>query len=212
MANIYLTLIIFISIMIYEGIKICNKRAPHKIKIYCNIVFTLFFMRYCILNIMFLVNGIKYLYLVIPLIFTNYFCVITSAIVIIYILQRNDKKKFTYALFLLLLFLLAYILLVFKFKAIIGIDKLYGYITYLNNYKIINYVYFIIISIIMVYSIVKYEKFKDKISFNILIGTELVSLIEIGLFIVNIKIFPQLILTDLCWILSLNYILNKFKR
>jgi hypothetical protein len=154
----------------------------------------------------------KYLYLLSPLVFVNYFCIPASAIVVIYIAKRNDKKRFTYAFLFLFVFLLGYIIAIFKFETIIGINKFYGYITYFNRYSIINYTFFVVISLIIAYCIIKYDKFKDKDGLYIIMGSSLITLIEVGLFMLNIKIFPHLILTDLCWILSLNYSLGKFKR
>lgn len=212
MVNIYLVLLIFVTIITFEGIKTCNRSSPHKIKIFSNIVYFSLFFRFLSLMLLFFINDLNYLFFLKPLFFVNYLVVPAAAIVVVYILMRNDKLDFTYAFILLGIFIVIYIVLIYKVPAFIVTNTYYGYITdfYKNSY--VNYGYFVLMAGIIISCIHKYDKFKDKFGIIICIGATLVTLIEIALCILNIRIFPHIILSDICWVLTLNYSISKFKK
>lgn len=212
MVNIYLVLLIFVTIITFDGIKTCNRSSPHKIKIFSDIVYFSLFFRFLSLMLLFFVNDLKYLFFLKPLFFINYLVVPAAAVVVIYILMRNDKLNFTYSFIVLGIFTVLYITLIYKFPTFITTSIDYGYITDFYKYSYVNYGYFVLMAGIMISCIHKFDKFADKFGINICIGAILVTLIEIALCILNIRIFPHIILSDICWILTLNYSISKFKK
>lgn len=212
MVNIYLVLLIFMTVISFEGIKVCNRSSPHKIKIFSNIVYISVFFRFLSLILLFFVNDLKYLFLLKPIFFINYLTIPAAALVVIYIFMRNDRINFTYAFLVLGVFIVLYIALIYKFPSFVLTNTVYGYITEFYNYRYINFGYFVLMACIMIILLTKYDRFRDKFGMNICIGALIMTLLELSFSILNIRIFPHIILSDICWIFVLNYSISKFKK
>ncbi|WP_428865409.1 hypothetical protein [Clostridium sediminicola] len=212
MVNIYLVLLIFMIVLSFEGIKVCNRSSPHKIKIFANIVYVLVFFRFLSLMLLFFASDLKYLFVLKPIFFINYLAIIAVALTVIYIFIRNDKINFTYAFFVLGIFAVIYSIMIYKCSSFIITNTIYGYITEFYNFRYVNFGYFLLMACVMIIILTKYDKFRDKFGINICIGAVLMTLLELSFSILNIRIFPHIILSDICWVFVLNYAISKFKK
>lgn len=209
---IYFSLIMFMFIVIYEAFQRNNKYSPVKIKILSTIVLMGMLLRYLVMLLMFMVQNIRYLYLFKPLYFLNFVCVPIIAFIIFYILMRNDKINFLYIFFISGLLVGFYIFFIYKYPITLKVDIYYGYFIEIMQipYLYVIYMLFNVYAIIFVVNL--YNKNVDKKGIGLVILSASVLIIESTLLFTGKEVFLNIVISDVLWILSLNYSLTKLKK
>lgn len=210
---IYLVLLLIIIFILYNGIELCFKYAPLKIKYLSIGILSAMILRYITLLIMLVVKNIKYLYIFKPIYFINLISVPVAALIMMYILARNDKIKINFILILLPLFLAAYIIMLYKLPCYTALNTNFGYNMYLDK-PIIVYGIFIIINTFILFGTILLldNKLSNKPGITLVLISALITIVEVLLMLNGVKILPSPIIGDLAWMLALNYALSRLKK
>lgn len=209
---IYFLLIIFMFIIIHEAFKRNNRHSPIKIKILCTIALIGMILRYLVMLLMFTVQNIRYLYLLKPLYFLNFICIPIIAIIIFYILMRNDKINFSYMFFISGLLVGFYIFFIYKYPITLKVDIHYGYFIEIMQIPYVYIIYMLFNVCAIIFAVNLYNKTVDKKGILLVIFSSSILIIEATSIFIGKKIFLNIILSDILWIISLNYLLSKLKK
>lgn len=209
---IYLILLLFMLFITYEGFRKSLKNTPNKIRLVCMFAFTGILLRYACLLVLFLIQNIGYLYILKPLYFLNLICIPIVGIMTLYILLRNDKIKFSYIFLISGVLVMLYSYIIYSNPIRVKVSLLYGYyMEFIDNpYIYVAYMLISVLFIIITLSYWKENKYKIGI---ILVVVSASTLICEGILSLRLQgIFETLIISDILWILTLNYGLNKVKK
>lgn len=209
---IYFLLIMFMFIVIYEAFKKNNKYSPIKIKILCTIVLMGMLLRYLTMFLMFIVQNIRYLYLLKPLYFLNFICIPIIAFIIFYILVRNDKINFSYMFFISFLLVGFYIFFIYKYPITLKVDIYYGYFIEIMQVPYAYVIYMIFNMCVIIFAGNLYNKNVNRKGIVLVILSASILIIEAILSFIGKEIFLNIVLSDILWIISLNYLLSKLKK
>lgn len=209
---IYFLLIILMFIVIYEAFKRNNRYSPIKIKILCTIVLLGMLLRYLVMLLMFIVQNIKYLYLLKPLYFLNFICIPIIAFIIFYILIRNDKINFSYMFFISSLLVGFYIFFIYKYPITLKVDIYYGYFIEIMRMPYVYVIYMLFNVCAIIFAVNLYNKNVDKKGIVLITLSASVLIIEATLLFTGKEVFLNIVISDVLWILSLNYSLTKLKK
>lgn len=209
---IYFLLIMFMFIVIYEAFKKNNKYSPIKIKILCTIVLMGMLLRYLTMFLMFIVQNIRYLYLLKPLYFLNFICIPIIAFIIFYILVRNDKINFSYMFFISFLLVGFYIFFIYKYPITLKVDIYYGYFIEIMQVPYAYVIYMIFNMCAIIFAGNLYNKNVNRKGIVLVILSASILIIEAILSFIGKEIFLNIVLSDILWIISLNYLLGKLKK
>jgi hypothetical protein len=210
---IYLILLLIILLILYKGIELGLKYAPLKLKYLSIGILAAMILRYITLGIMLVVKNIKYLYILKPIYFINLFVIPIVALISLYILARNDKIKINFVLVFLPLFLIAYIIMIYKLPGYTILNSSFGYCMYLDRQTIVYGIYIIINTLILFATTLLLEnKVANKPGLMLVLVSALVTIVEVLLMLNGIILLPSLIIGDLTWMLTLNYALNRLKK
>lgn len=209
---IYLILILFMLLIIYEGFRNNLKYAPSKIKMICIGIFTAMALRYTALLIFFIVRNIRYLYLVKPLYFLNFLCIPIGALITIYVLMRNDRIKFSYMFPLSAVLILFYGYLIYKCPVRLNTDIVYGYYMEFINSPYIYIGYMLINMFFIIFSVNIYNANIDKKGIMLVIISSILLIVEVIMYLIGKGIFTHLIIGDMLWMITLNYAILKLNR
>jgi hypothetical protein len=209
---IYLISILVTLLIICEGLKDNFKYAPNRIKFICTGIFAAMLLRYGSIIIFTISEDMRYLYLLKPLYFLNFLCILIAALTSIYILMRNDKIKFLYMFPLSLILILIYGYLIYKYPARLGLNIIYGYhIEFIGNpYIYIGYMLMNVFFIILSMNI--YRANIDKKGIIFIVSASIGTILETMLYVLGKGIFIHLIIGDLLWMVTLNYAISKLKK
>lgn len=209
---IYIILLFIIIMLLGLGLISVIKYAPLKIKFLSAAVFIAFSLRYIILIILLLSKNIKYLYFLRYGFFLNLICVPIGALICLYIFARIDKLKFDYTIVASIIFFIIYIVMMIKFQPNINMIGNYGYsISFTGNavwwgYTIVNTV-FMLISFYILDS-----KNINKLGILCVFISSLVTIAEVLIGFIGIRLLPIPILGELFSIITLNYAIFKLKK
>lgn len=210
---IYLVLLLVVLLILYKGIELSVKYAPLKIKYLSIGILLAMTLRYITLVVMLAVKNIKYLYVLKSVYFINLIALPMAAFIILYILARNDKIKISFIFILLPLFLAAYIIMLYKFPCYIVLDANFGYNMYLDRQVIVFGLYIVINTLILFGSILLLDnKYANKPGLILVIASASITIVEALLMLNGIKLFPSPIISDLIWMLALNYAISRLKK
>lgn len=209
---IYFLLIMFMFIVIYEAFKKNNKYSPIKIKILCTIVLMGMLLRCLTMFLMFIVQNIRYLYLLKPLYFLNFICIPIIAFIIFYILVRNDKINFSYMFFISFLLVGFYVFFIYKYPITLKVDIYYGYFIEIMQVPYAYVIYMIFNMCAIIFAGNLYNKNVNRKGIVLVILSASILIIEAILSFIGKEIFLNIVLSDILWIISLNYLLSKLKK
>jgi hypothetical protein len=210
---IYLSLLLLTFILIYYGIEWCIRYAPVRIKLLGTALIATLTFRYIGLLILLTIKNIKYLYLLKPLIFLNLLCIPILAFISLYILARNDRIKFSYGFIISGILLAAYILAMIVIPINIVSQGSLGYVIALERSKILFGTYLIINTIVFLYSVLLLEhKSVNKLGIILIILASSITILEIIFREVCGNILPSMVISDVMWILTINFALYRFKK
>lgn len=207
--SIVLLLQVFILI---NGIFI-SRRVPVKIKSLITIVFGALGLRYISLLILFLSKNIKYLYMLKPFVFLNIFAIPVGAMICFYIFMRNSKINFNYLFVISGLIFTIYVIAIFKYSSLVEMLKNHGYIIGLLNSSVIHWLYLVINTICLLCSmLVMVNKNANKFGLTLIIISSIVVIVETLNVFVQYVLFPNNILGDIVWTITIVYAINKVKK
>ena len=210
--SIYFLMLLIMIILLYKGIIYSFCYSPKKIKVISAIALFLMTFRCIALIILFIIQNQSYLYLLKPMVFTNVLCIPICGIASVFIFARNNKIKLKKVLFLSVMLCTVYLIFIYKSPANINISKLYGYTIELK-FKDYYYIPMLIVSSIFVIKGIKLfnETYSNKLGAILIIISSCITLIAVLLTSINTD-FAWLILSDISWIITMDYALIKFKR
>ena len=210
--SIYFLLLLMMILLLYEGITSSMVYAPKKIKIISGMALILMTFRYIALIILFVIDNQNYLYLLKPIVFTNLICIPVCGIVSIFIFARNSKIKLNKVLFISVILCIIYSIIIYISPASLNLSKFGGYNL---DLKLEAYYYIPLLiasSMIMVKGIEMLNKtFSNKIGALLIIMSSIITLMSVLLTSINPN-FMWLLFGDICWVITLDYGLIKFKK
>lgn len=209
---IYLALLLFMILITYGGFKRMLKCAPAKMKVICAGVFIGVGIRYITLLAIFLINSLNYMYLAKPLYFLNFICIPIGALVTIYILIRDDRINFSYMFLISGIFIGFYGYLIYKYPIRVRVSNLYGYYMDFINAPY-AYVIYMLLNVIFIILVIAYSNksiYKTGVIFVVV--SSLFLIIETMLNITGKGIFENIIISDILWMLTLNYGISRLKK
>jgi len=210
--SIYFLLLLIIVILLYQGIISTLLYAPKKIKIISVIALILMTFRYIALLIFFIMKNQNYLYLLKPLVYTNFLYIPICGIVSLFIFSRNNRIKLKKILFICVILFIAYFTVIYKSTAIINISNISGFSIELNLKDYFYVGLLILNSIFIIKGIELLNKtYSNKIGTLLIIISSSVTLLSVLLTCINSDI-AWLLLGDIFWIVTINYGLIKFKK
>lgn len=208
---IYLSLLFLMIVFIYSGLRE-NSSSPLKIRILSIGVFITLFIRVIVLDLLFVVNNIQYLYLTEPFCLINLVSIPIAALISIYIFIRNDNINFSYIFIILSLVIILYFYIVLKSSSKLMLNLNYGYVINFDN-PLYVYLPYIIFNVIFILIALKYYGSNvDNFGLGLVVVSSFLFIMEIISNIACIKFFPHLIVGDVSWILTLNYGLSRIKK
>ncbi|WP_268047926.1 hypothetical protein [Clostridium ganghwense] len=199
-------------IVIYEVFKKNNKQSPTKIKILCTILLIGMTLRYLVMILMFLVQNMSYLYLLKPLYFFNFICIPIAAFITLYILIRNDKINFSYIFFISAVLAGIYIFFIYKYPVSLKVDRYNGYFMEIIQASYVYIAYMLVNVFLVILGVKFYKKNIDKKGIILFILSAIFLIIETMLFFIGKWIFVNIVISDILWMLTLNYVLSKLKK
>ncbi len=210
--SIYFLLLLIMILLLYEGIVSSCLYAPKKIKIISSIALVLMSFRYIALIIFFIAKNQNYLYLLKPLVFTNFLSIPMVGITSIFIFARNNKIKLKKTLSIYIMLAIAYCLLIYKSPANISISNICGYTIELQLETYCYSLLLIINSIFAIQGVGLFNKtYSNKLGALLIIISCSITVISVLLTSVNTN-FSWLLLGDISWIITIDYGLIKLKR
>ena len=210
--NIYFLLLSIMILLLYEGIISSLIYAPKKIKIIIIIALILMTFRYIALIILLIVVNQSYLYLLKPMVYTNFLCIPICGILSVFIFARNNKVKLRKIVIMCFLLCIAYFIVIYRSFVDISISNICGYTLMLNLKDYCNVTLLIINSIFIVKGIELLNKtYSNKLGAILIIISASITLISVLLTLMSIN-FEWLLLGDISWIITIDYGLLKFKR
>lgn len=210
--SIYFILLLIMAFLLYQGIISSLFYAPKKIKIISVIALILMIARYISLIILFIVNNQNYLYLLKLVVYTNFLCLPICGVLSIFIFARNNKIKLRKILFMCVLLCIAYGIVVYKSAANINISNICGYTIELQLKDYFYVGLLIINSIFIIKGIELFDKtYANKLGALLIIISACVTVLSVLLTSIDSEV-AWLLLSDISWIVTINYGLIKFKR
>lgn len=205
-------LLLFMLFITYEGFRKSLRNTPNKIRLICTIVFIGIVLRYLCLLVLFLVSNINYLYILKPFYFLNLICIPIGALIALYILIRNDKIKFSYIFLITGVLIVAYSYLIYSSSVKIETSSLYGYYMEFINSPYIYVVYMLFSVLFALIILLNLKENIYKIGVILVILSSLTLICEGMLSLSSKGIFETFIISDIFWILTLNYGVRKLKK
>lgn len=212
MLYIYLAMLLLIPLLISITIGYCNKYAPSKIRLLGIASLGLLFLRYAALLVMFLSNNVKYLYYLKPVIFLQYLSIPIIGLTCLYIVIRTDKLKFNTMMIVSAALSAGYIYFISNFKAVIKIEYSMYSMSFVN-YDLSAWV-FIMLNTVLLVSMILLVTGKNTIK----VGSYFIffccgaAIMESILSLMGVRIFPQYLVNEGAWVITMNYCIRRLKK
>ena len=210
--SLYFLLLSIMVVLLYEGIISSLVYAPKKIKIISIIALILMTFRYIALLILFIMKNQNYLYLLKPFVYTNFIYIPMFGIISLFIFARNNRIKLKKILFMCTILVIAYCIGIYKSAANISISNISGFTIELQLKGYFYLGLLILNSIFIIKGIQLFNKtYSNKFGSLLIIISSIITLLSVLLTSINSD-FVHLLLGDVCWIITINYGLIKFKK
>lgn len=210
---IYLIAILIMFMLIYEGITTSFGYAPRKIKAITIIAMVLVAFRFLSLLLLFLYNKMQYVYLLKPLIFLELFYMPIIIFICIYIYSRNDKIKLSFFYVLCGIFIVTYFFLIIKAPLVTNISSIYGYSITLKNGFNSYLVLLCINTFVFVLGFRIYGfKYSNKPGVIMIMVAAFITVISIIISALHAEFVGVIIIGEICWMMTLDYGLRKFRK
>lgn len=210
--SIYFLLLFIMILLLYEGMIFCLYHAPIKIRIMSCIVLNLMMFRYIALLILLIVKNQNYLYLLKPLVYTNFLCIPICGIISAFVFARNSEIKLKKILLLFVILVIAYFMIIYNSSGNTYISDIYGHTIKLQLEDCFYVTSLVINSIFIVMGIKLFNKtYSSKLGASLIVISASITLIAVLLISINTS-SDFLALSDISWILTMVYGLKKVKR
>jgi len=210
--SIYFLLLLVMVPMLYLGIIYSLSYAPKKIKIISAMVLIFMTFRYTALIIIFVIKNQSYLYLLKPVVYANLLCIPICGIISFFIFSRDNKIKFKKILFMCAMLCIAYVIVIYKSPVNVNISNNYGYTIELKLEAYCYSVLLVINSVFLIKGILLYNNiYASKLGAVLIVIASSITLVSVIITSVYPNL-PMIVLMDICWIVTMDYGLIKFKR
>ncbi|MBU3174019.1 hypothetical protein [Clostridium estertheticum] len=210
--KIYFLLLVIMILLLYEGIICSLYYVPRKIKIISFVALILMTIRYITLIILLIVKDQNHLYMLKPLVYTNFLCIPICGIISVFIFVRKNTIKLRKIILISGVLCLGYCIVIYNSSANTAISNLYGYTIKLQLENYFYYTSLIINSILIIMGINLFNtRYSNKLGSLLIVISASITLISVLLTTINTS-FNFLLLGDISWILTMDYALNKIKR
>ncbi|MBU3184104.1 hypothetical protein [Clostridium estertheticum] len=210
--KIYFLLLVIMILLLYEGIICSLYYVPRKIKIISFVALILMTIRYITLIILLIVKDQNHLYMLKPLVYTNFLCIPICGIISVFIFVRKNTIKLRKIILISGVLCLGYCIVIYNSSANTAISNLYGYTIKLQLENYFYYTSLIINSILIIMGINLFNtRYSNKLGSLLIVISASITLISVLLTSINTS-FNFLLLGDISWILTMDYALNKVKR
>ncbi|APC42095.1 hypothetical protein [Clostridium estertheticum] len=210
--KIYFLLLVIMILLLYEGIICSLYYVPRKIKIISFVALILMTIRYITLIILLIVKDQNHLYMLKPLVYTNFLCIPICGIISVFIFVRKNTIKLRKIILISGVLCLGYCIVIYNSSANTAISNLYGYTIKLQLENYFYYTSLIINSILIIMGINLFNtRYSNKLGSLLIVISASITLISVLLTTINTS-FNFLLLGDISWILTMDYALNKVKR
>ena len=210
--EIYFLLLFIMILLLYEGIICSLYYAPKKIKIISFVVLILMTFRYIALLILLIVKGQNYIYILKPLLYTNFLCIPICGIILTYIFARKNMIKLRRIILIFGILCLGYCIVIYNSNSNTVVSNVYGHTIKLQLENYFYYMSLIVNSIFLIMGINLFSRrYSNKLGASLIAISASITLIAVVLTSINTS-YNFLLLGDISWILTMDYALMKVKR
>ena len=210
--KIYFLLLFIMILLLYEGIICSLYYVPRKIKIISFVALILMTLRYIALLILLIVKDQNYLYMLKPLVYTNFLCIPICGIISVFIFARKSTIKLRKIILIVGILCLGYCIVIYNSNANTAISNLYGHTIKLQLENYFYYTSLILNSILIIMGINLFNRhYSNKLGASLIVISSSITLIAVLLTSINTS-FNFLFLGDIFWVLTMDYALMKVKR
>lgn len=208
----YIVIVFIIFILMIQALYI-SKFSPNKIKVAAIIVIMIMLLRDISLMVLSLAHNIKHLYLLKSIFFLNFISIPLLALIVIYIFIRKDNINFSYIFIIAIVLAGLYGIMIYKCPAIVQINEIYGYtIIFAKDL----YLYWICVTVntVILFVTIALSKNKNinKLGISMIICASFITIIELILWIIGIRILPENVVGDMLWSIIIVYALSKIRK
>ena len=212
MFYVYSFLLILIFFILFKSIYSCRKSVPIKIKVLSLCALGVLAIRYIVLLVLFLINSIKYLYLLKSVYFLNFLVIPIIALIALYILGRSDKIKFN-----LVYLITGAMSIVYIIAMVISISSVvltqFGYTIRIVHPMFFIYGYILLsIGLVAISAALLKKKHINKFGAYLTFFASIIGACELTLAVFGIRIFPQNIIGDVMWMLAFAFAIEQFEK
>lgn len=208
----YILIVFIIFVLMIEALYI-SKFSPNKIKAAAIIVIMTMLLRDISLIILSLSHNIKHLYLLKPIFFLNFISIPLLALIALYIFIRKDNINFSYIFIIATILVGLYGIMVYKCPVLVQTNEIYGYTIILIKDSYLYWIYVILNTIILFLTIALLKnKNINNLGISMIIFAALITIIELILWIIGIRILAENVVGDMLWSITIVYALNKIRK
>ena len=208
----YIFIMLIVLILMVEALYI-SRFLPNKVRVAASIVILIIIMRYVSLLILSLSYNIRYLYLLKPFFFLNFIAVPLLALIVLYIFLRKDNINFSYIFAVIAVLVVLYVAMIYKYTILVQVNDTYGYTMYFAKEMYLYWVFIILnTAILFLDMILIKDKNVNKLGMILVVIASLVTITEYILWIIGIKVFPENVVGDMLWAVSMVYAINRIKK
>ena len=197
-AFIYLCILLFMIIFSLYLIYLNSSKCPIKIRKFYLVSLLIIVMRYLSLLSLWLIQRQRVIYSIKILTHLNFVAIPLLILAAIYIFLRDEKRKFDYNYIVMIILFLGYFIINAFYKLDIRVDTIFGFIV---NYKVLipNLIYLIVISSFVIITILFVDKqYSNTCGMRLLLISLIITVIEFIIFLGGFRIFPYLLVGEMC--------------
>lgn len=207
---ILLLLIFFLCL----NIIIKNKKySPKKIKVYICVAIIILSLRYIGLLMLCIARSSEGLSMIKLIIYSSYLAIPLITLAFIYVFLRFDNKEFKYIYFIGAIITVIYILNMSFIDIRLNYNQQFGYMITVENPLVFIMEYFVILGLLLLYSIYYIDKpnSNKKGIWGIILYLS-ICIIDNIIFISGIHCFPVTIISDCFFVTFVNFFINVFRK
>lgn len=126
--------------------------------------------------------------------------------------MRNDRIKFSYIFFISALLIVLYSFFIYKYPINLKVDIYYGYFIEIMQIPYVYVIYMLFNVSAIIFAVNIYNKNVDKKGIALVTLSASVLIIEATLLFIGKEVFLNIVISDILWVISLNYSLSKLKK
>lgn len=212
MFYVYSFLLMLIFFILYKSIYFCKMAVPSKIKLLSLCALGALAIRYIAVLVLFLINNIKYLYLLKSIYLLNYICIPVIALTAMYILGRSDKIKFNVVYTIAGSIVILYVVsMIFSISSVRLTE--FGYTIRIAEPRYFIYGYILLnVLLVVIAAMLLKKKHINKFGIYLAFITAVAATVELILMAIGVNIFPQNVIGDTMWLVVYAYAIGQFEK